>query len=127
MLSGALKWDARIQSEPQDFRRTFSLHLRTHLAVDAIRSSQMGCSDTIRASRFPTYLFPSSSHTSCSRCYQELSNGMLGYNQSLKISDVPFPFIFAHILQSMLSGALKWDARIQSEPQDFRRTFSLHL
>ena len=37
-----------------------------------------------------------------SRVYQELSNGMLGFNQSLKLADVPFPFIFAQILEAML-------------------------
>merc|ERR1719261_1521935 len=38
-----------------------------------------------------------------SRVYQELSNGMLGFNQSLKLADVPFPFIFAQILEAMLT------------------------
>merc|ERR550514_230918 len=38
-----------------------------------------------------------------SRVYQELSNGMLGFNQSLKLADVPFPFVFAQILQMMLT------------------------
>jgi len=37
-----------------------------------------------------------------SRVYQELSNGMLGFNQSLKLADVPFPFIFAQILEACL-------------------------
>lgn len=32
-----------------------------------------------------------------SRCYQELSNGMLGFNQALKIKLVPFPFVLAQI------------------------------
>eukprot|EP00930_Biecheleria_cincta_P058723 TRINITY_DN4451_c0_g2_i1.p1 TRINITY_DN4451_c0_g2~~TRINITY_DN4451_c0_g2_i1.p1 ORF type:complete len:493 (+),score=79.66 TRINITY_DN4451_c0_g2_i1:162-1640(+) len=33
-----------------------------------------------------------------SRCYQELSNGMLGFSQTLKIADVPFPFPFTQLL-----------------------------
>lgn len=33
-----------------------------------------------------------------SRVYQELSNGTLGYSQAEKLSDVPFPFIFAQLL-----------------------------
>lgn len=33
-----------------------------------------------------------------SRMYQELSNGMLGFNNSLKIADVPFPFPYAQLL-----------------------------
>eukprot|EP00931_Biecheleriopsis_adriatica_P050278 TRINITY_DN29100_c0_g1_i1.p1 TRINITY_DN29100_c0_g1~~TRINITY_DN29100_c0_g1_i1.p1 ORF type:complete len:218 (-),score=46.25 TRINITY_DN29100_c0_g1_i1:91-744(-) len=32
-----------------------------------------------------------------SRPYQELSNGMLGFNQCLKIADIPFPFPFAQL------------------------------
>ena len=39
-----------------------------------------------------------------SRVYQELSNGMLGFNQSLKLADVPFPFIFAQILEGGYVG-----------------------
>merc|ERR1712224_1147150 len=30
-----------------------------------------------------------------SRVYQELSNGSLGFSQAMKLSDIPFPFIFA--------------------------------
>jgi len=37
-----------------------------------------------------------------SRMYQELSNGMLGFNQSMKIADIPFPFPFAQILSLLL-------------------------
>eukprot|EP00971_Amphidinium_carterae_P009955 196514-Amphidinium_carterae.1 len=33
----------------------------------------------------------------CMSC-QELSNGMLGFNNSLKIADVPFPFPYAQLL-----------------------------
>ncbi|CAK9109681.1 Uncharacterized protein SCF082_LOCUS50966 [Durusdinium trenchii] len=32
------------------------------------------------------------------RMYQELSNGMLGFNNCLKIADVPFPLPFAQLL-----------------------------
>merc|ERR1712050_281294 len=37
-----------------------------------------------------------------SRCYQELSNGMLGFNQSLKMADIPFPFPFSQLLEYLL-------------------------
>lgn len=37
-----------------------------------------------------------------SRMYQELSNGMLGYNNALKIADVPFPFPYAQLLSMLL-------------------------
>ncbi|KAF4656471.1 Zinc finger, RAN-binding domain containing 2 [Perkinsus olseni] len=37
-----------------------------------------------------------------SRCYQEVSNGMLGYNQAFKVSLVPFPFPFAQMLALLL-------------------------
>jgi len=37
-----------------------------------------------------------------SRMYQELSNGMLGFNNSLKIADVPFPFPYAQLLTWIL-------------------------
>jgi hypothetical protein len=37
-----------------------------------------------------------------SRMYQELSNGMLGFQNSLKIADVPFPFPYAQLLTWML-------------------------
>merc|ERR1712062_698463 len=33
-----------------------------------------------------------------SRMYQELSNGMLGFNQVQKIADVPFPFPYAQLM-----------------------------
>lgn len=33
-----------------------------------------------------------------SRVYQEISNGALGYNQAEKLTDIPFPFIFAQLL-----------------------------
>eukprot|EP00927_Polykrikos_kofoidii_P064536 TRINITY_DN5982_c0_g1_i1.p1 TRINITY_DN5982_c0_g1~~TRINITY_DN5982_c0_g1_i1.p1 ORF type:complete len:604 (-),score=92.81 TRINITY_DN5982_c0_g1_i1:244-2055(-) len=39
-----------------------------------------------------------------SRMYQELSNGMLGFNQSLKIADVPFPFPYAQLLTLALTA-----------------------
>lgn len=32
------------------------------------------------------------------RMYQELSNGMLGFNQCVKLADVPFPFPYAQVL-----------------------------
>lgn len=37
-----------------------------------------------------------------SRMYQELSNGMLGFNNCLKIADVPFPLPFAQLLGMLL-------------------------
>lgn len=37
-----------------------------------------------------------------SRMYQELSNGMLGFNNCLKIADVPFPLPFAQVLGLLL-------------------------
>merc|ERR1711920_663796 len=37
-----------------------------------------------------------------SRVFQELSNGALGYNQAEKLSDVPFPFVFAQLLAVMI-------------------------
>lgn len=37
-----------------------------------------------------------------SRMYQELSNGMLGFSQALKIADVPFPFPYAQLLTVIL-------------------------
>ncbi|KAF4670957.1 Zinc finger, RAN-binding domain containing 2 [Perkinsus chesapeaki] len=37
-----------------------------------------------------------------SRCYQEISNGMLGFNQALKVTLVPFPFPFAQLLALLL-------------------------
>jgi len=37
-----------------------------------------------------------------SRCYQELSNGMLGFNQAMKMADIPFPFPFAQLLELLL-------------------------
>eukprot|EP00746_Dinoflagellata_sp_MGD_P146177 gnl/MRDRNA2_/MRDRNA2_78688_c0_seq1.p1 gnl/MRDRNA2_/MRDRNA2_78688_c0~~gnl/MRDRNA2_/MRDRNA2_78688_c0_seq1.p1 ORF type:complete len:472 (+),score=35.28 gnl/MRDRNA2_/MRDRNA2_78688_c0_seq1:156-1418(+) len=40
----------------------------------------------------------------CSRCYQELSNGMLGFNQAMKVAVVPFPFPFAQMLSLLLMG-----------------------
>eukprot|EP00930_Biecheleria_cincta_P058721 TRINITY_DN4451_c0_g1_i1.p1 TRINITY_DN4451_c0_g1~~TRINITY_DN4451_c0_g1_i1.p1 ORF type:complete len:494 (+),score=88.53 TRINITY_DN4451_c0_g1_i1:201-1682(+) len=33
-----------------------------------------------------------------SRCYQELSNGMAGLNQTIKMADIPFPFPFTQLL-----------------------------
>mmetsp|Transcript_36896 Transcript_36896/g.68944 ORF Transcript_36896/g.68944 Transcript_36896/m.68944 type:complete len:548 (-) Transcript_36896:49-1692(-) len=33
-----------------------------------------------------------------SRVFQEISNGALGYSQAEKLSDIPFPFIFAQLL-----------------------------
>mmetsp|Transcript_79661 Transcript_79661/g.212993 ORF Transcript_79661/g.212993 Transcript_79661/m.212993 type:complete len:450 (+) Transcript_79661:78-1427(+) len=41
-----------------------------------------------------------------SRVFQELSNGMLGFNQALKVGLVPFPFPFAHMLSALLVGFL---------------------
>jgi len=37
-----------------------------------------------------------------SRMYQELSNGMLGFNQCVKLADVPFPFPYAQMLTCLL-------------------------
>merc|ERR550537_1472006 len=37
-----------------------------------------------------------------SRFYQEMSNGMLGFNQAFKVTFVPFPFPFAQILAMLL-------------------------
>jgi len=37
-----------------------------------------------------------------SRCYQELSNGMLGFNQTVKMADIPFPFPFSQLLELLL-------------------------
>lgn len=37
-----------------------------------------------------------------SRMYQELSNGMLGFNQCMKLADVPFPFPYAQMLSCLL-------------------------
>ena len=37
-----------------------------------------------------------------SRFYQELSNGMLGFNNCMKIADVPFPLPFAQLLGLLL-------------------------
>lgn len=37
-----------------------------------------------------------------SRMYQELSNGMLGFSNALKIADVPFPFPYAQLLTIVL-------------------------
>merc|ERR1719440_31238 len=34
--------------------------------------------------------------------YQELSNGMLGFNQCVKLADVPFPFPYAQMLSWLL-------------------------
>jgi len=38
----------------------------------------------------------------CSRFYQELSDGLLAYNQAMKIALVPFPFPFAQIVTLLL-------------------------
>lgn len=38
-----------------------------------------------------------------SRIYQELSDGMLGYNQARKVTDVPFPFPYAQLVMILLS------------------------
>jgi len=37
-----------------------------------------------------------------SRCYQELSKGMMGYNSAMKIALVPFPFPFAQMVTTLL-------------------------
>jgi len=37
-----------------------------------------------------------------SRMYQEISNGMLGYNNSLKLADVPFPLPYAQLVTIFL-------------------------
>ena len=39
-----------------------------------------------------------------SRMYQELSNGMLGFSNCLKIADVPFPLPYAQLLGLLLIG-----------------------
>jgi len=38
-----------------------------------------------------------------SRMYQELSNGMLAFNQAMKLADVPFPLPYAQILTLLLT------------------------
>merc|ERR1712046_48219 len=42
------------------------------------------------------------------RMYQELSNGMLGFNQCVKLADVPFPFPYAQILTILLTMYVCW-------------------
>jgi len=37
-----------------------------------------------------------------SRCYQEVSNGMLAFNQAMKVADIPFPMPFAQLLELLL-------------------------
>mmetsp|Transcript_95261 Transcript_95261/g.307498 ORF Transcript_95261/g.307498 Transcript_95261/m.307498 type:complete len:527 (-) Transcript_95261:78-1658(-) len=37
-----------------------------------------------------------------SRTYQELSKGMLGFNQATKMADIPFPFPFSQLLEWLL-------------------------
>mmetsp|Transcript_29674 Transcript_29674/g.54656 ORF Transcript_29674/g.54656 Transcript_29674/m.54656 type:complete len:421 (-) Transcript_29674:76-1338(-) len=37
------------------------------------------------------------------RMFQELSNGMLGFNQCVKLADVPFPFPYAQVLTIILA------------------------
>ena len=37
-----------------------------------------------------------------SRMYQEMSNGMLGFNNAMKIHDTPFPFPWLQIVSSLL-------------------------
>jgi len=39
-----------------------------------------------------------------SRMYQELSNGMLGFNQAVKLADVPLPFPYAQMVSWLLVG-----------------------
>jgi len=39
-----------------------------------------------------------------SRMYQELSNGMLGFNHALKVADVPFPFPYSQMLLLVLGA-----------------------
>jgi len=39
-----------------------------------------------------------------SRMYQELSNGMLGFNNCVKVADVPFPLPFAQLLGILLAA-----------------------
>ena len=38
-----------------------------------------------------------------SRLYQEMSNGMLGFNQALHIALIPFPFPFAQLIALLVS------------------------
>lgn len=38
-----------------------------------------------------------------SRCYQELSNGMLAFCQAMNVADVPFPLPFAQLLEILLA------------------------
>merc|ERR1712032_1603964 len=40
--------------------------------------------------------------------YQELSNGMLAFNQAVRLADVPFPFPFAQLLSIILVGFLSF-------------------
>eukprot|EP00930_Biecheleria_cincta_P044753 TRINITY_DN3081_c0_g1_i1.p1 TRINITY_DN3081_c0_g1~~TRINITY_DN3081_c0_g1_i1.p1 ORF type:complete len:431 (-),score=48.15 TRINITY_DN3081_c0_g1_i1:246-1538(-) len=37
-----------------------------------------------------------------SRCYQELSSGMLAYNRALKMADIPFPFPFSQLVEFLI-------------------------
>mmetsp|Transcript_97005 Transcript_97005/g.172660 ORF Transcript_97005/g.172660 Transcript_97005/m.172660 type:complete len:273 (+) Transcript_97005:2-820(+) len=37
-----------------------------------------------------------------SRVYQELSNGMLGFSQSIKMADIPFPFPFSQLMSVIM-------------------------
>jgi hypothetical protein len=38
-----------------------------------------------------------------SRIYQELSDGMLGYNQARKLTEIPFPYPYAKLMTSLLA------------------------
>merc|ERR1712159_855920 len=38
----------------------------------------------------------------CTRIFQELSNGMLGFNNALKIHDTPFPFPYVQLISVCL-------------------------
>lgn len=57
-----------------------------------------------------------------SRMYQELSNGMLGYNNVLKIADVPFPFAHAQLLSMLL---LVWALFIPFYIMNFTQSYIL--
>ena len=58
-----------------------------------------------------------------SRSYQELSNAMLGYNQSLKIQLVPFPFVCAQARPSKKRQEAQGGTRLYRLSNGFLRCF----
>merc|ERR1712232_6259 len=55
-----------------------------------------------------------------SRVYQEISNGMLGFNNALKVADVPFPFPYSQIVLMLL---LVWTCLVPPYIMSFTRSF----